>query len=412
MKRLLAIIVTIGLVTTLLPQATFAASSQQKLCALYDACWYDAGSTCLISGPGGSGPLYGPAFPKVGDTKDLVSRITDFIKNSYPDTGMLANVNDMVSLGEKYNVNPALLVAVAAKETGMGTDGGIGDPPQHNFWGARGSGDSWQSFPTYKASIEEYYQNLRTNSAYAAAWAKGNTASVDDIIYVASPPSENDTGGYVKQVHEMMQKMLGGVSTDGSRNDIAPVSSCGAGSTSAGALGWDLSGAHAMVSYNQGDTQWAGLPYGAGKTSIGSSGCGPTSMAMIAATLTGDHSITPKTIADRYGASYHVSEGTSWGVFPVFGADYGLKMTDLGTNLQAAANIIRQGGLVIISVDPGYFTGGGHLMVIRAVSADGSGFYLADPNGNGRHGDSETRAFTAEFLAGDGNLKNLWGYTK
>jgi hypothetical protein len=186
----------------------------------------------------------------------------------------------------------------------------------------------------------------------------------------------------------------------------------GSACTSGDILGWTLSGSCQMVSYDQGDSRWANVPYGDGKSPIADSGCGPTSLAMVGATLLNNTAITPETVAIKYGNQYHIAEGTSWGLFPVYAADNNLGFKDLGTDLNAAAGIIRSGGLVVISVDPGYFTSAGHLMVIRAVNPDGTLFYLADPNGDGVHGDSETRGFSADFLRSQGSMKHLWGYTK
>lgn len=175
-----------------------------------------------------------------------------------------------------------------------------------------------------------------------------------------------------------------------------------------GANGYEMS---QMVSYDQGDPQWASEPYGSGKTSISKSGCGPTALAMIGATLLGDKTITPLSLAKQYGDKYHGGEGTDWALFPVFAKDYGLNIKNIGKDFGAAAQIIRSGGLVLISVNKNsYFTKGGHLMVIRAVTADGTGFYLADPAGDGAKGDSETRAFPADFLVNEGQLMNLWGF--
>lgn len=409
MRRWLSLTLILAFMVALLPTSSLAASSDQKLCAQYGACWYDANSACLASGPAGSGPLMGPFFPKVSDTADLVTRIQAYLNTTQPDSPFVQNTQQLVTLGQKYNVNPAFMIGDAQDETSLGT-AGYGRS-QNNPYDIRGDGPGgFAAYPTFAAGIEAYYQQISSGSYLGAPT---NMTTILQIEEKATPFGDGANNPVAKTalIQGTMTKILGGIATDASSTAIAPVSSCGAITTSAGALGWDLSGPHAMVNYDQGDPRWANDPYGAGKDSIGSSGCGPTSMAMVAATLTGNTSITPLTIANQYGAQYH-TDGTSWAVWPVFASDYGLTYTNLGTNLTAAANIIRQGGLVIIAVNQGYFTNDSHLMVIRAVTADGTGFYLADPNGDGLHHDSETRAFTADFLAGQGNMIGLFGFTK
>ncbi len=94
--------------------------------------------------------------------------------------------------------------------------------------------------------------------------------------------------------------------------------------------------------------------------------------------------------------------------------DFNLKLDDLGTDLNQAASAVKNGSLVIISVDAGEFTGRGHLMVIRAVDDQGN-FLLADPNysGNKSHGkDTNNKAYSADFLRTQGALKHLWSFSK
>jgi len=132
----------------------------------------------------------------------------------------------------------------------------------------------------------------------------------------------------------------------------------------------------------------------------------------VVSTLT-DKKETPASLAKKYGDKYHGSQGTDWSLWPVAARDYGLNMQDLGTDLDKAAKTVKAGGLVIISVDPGEFTSGGHLMVIRAVTDDGK-FLLADPNNDGNRdiGNTNTTPYSADFLRTKGALKYLWGFTK
>jgi hypothetical protein len=189
---------------------------------------------------------------------------------------------------------------------------------------------------------------------------------------------------------------------------VGTTDSCSGGNQyngTAGVNGWELSGANGMVYYKQTDPKWADSSYGS--STIGTSGCAPTSMAMVVATLTGNSKITPETIANKYASHYHAGEGSDWGIFPDVAGDYGITSKDIGLDFDAAAKAIKAGGLVIISVDPGFFTNSGHIMVIRAITDDGKGFYLANPLG--LHNDTP---YTPAFLKAQGAAKNMWTMTK
>ncbi|HSX14800.1 MAG TPA: C39 family peptidase [Candidatus Saccharimonadales bacterium] len=406
MKRFLSVVWLAMFLVALLPINALAGTPNQIQCAINNSCRYDTNAQCLISGPAGSGPLFGPRFPKVSDTKELATRIEDFIQKTVPGSPFKGLGSQIVELGQKYDVNPAFEVADANAETSLGTTGS-GRAPQYdvNGIGVYG-GKAGSNYPNVLAGTEGFFK-LISSGTYLGPPANLTTIAQIEKIYSQAYERKtlNDLDG--------MHKILDGITTDSSSPSIAPVSSCADGTTTAGALGWDLGvGPHAMVSYDQGDVRWANHPYGTGKSPLSDSGCGPTAVAMVVATLTGDHSVTPVTIADKYGDKYHVAAGSSHALFPAAGQDYGLKVTSLGTDLGAAANIIRQGGLVIVTVSSGHFTLNGHIMVIRAITPDGTGFYLADPNGDGRNNDSENTAFTSSFLLGQGNLTSLWGFTK
>lgn len=181
---------------------------------------------------------------------------------------------------------------------------------------------------------------------------------------------------------------------------------CGPTGTAAGV---DLDG---MVYYSQADGQWGN--YGTG--SIAECGCGPTSTAMIVATLTGDRSVTPRTIADfsvNGGHQDTASCGTAWSLFPAVGQQWGLQVEDIGVNFDKAAEALRTGGLVEVSVSAGDFTSGGHLIVFRGITADGK-FLVADPNdklpGDPNYQRKSKQEWDRSVL--EGQVKNMWVFKK
>ncbi|HUS25874.1 MAG TPA: C39 family peptidase [Nevskiaceae bacterium] len=209
----------------------------------------------------------------------------------------------------------------------------------------------------------------------------------------------------------------------GPTNEVAAAqadgSTCGTSGTNAGANGWDLTGTHAMVTYEQYDPKYATHPFGNGN--IKDCGCGPTSMAMAIATLTGDKSVTPSTVADYYdthGGS--TGCGSTWN-WAVLGNKWDIHVENIGTNLEQARQTIKGGGLVLVSYTGPPFQGsnGGHIFLIRAVTTDGN-FYIANPLGHyagARWADQNTTVWDAKYFSTQQNdkggfLKNMWAITK
>lgn len=258
-------------------------------------------------------------------------------------------------------------------------------------------------------------QNLEDAAYGAAAYlaANGGKKGASEANIRKAIFAYNRADWYVNLVYNGIRDLQGNASDQAATADSADPN-CGGeeGSVEVGtaaANGWDLEGDHAMVSYNQGDPRWAGKPYGS--STIGPAGCGPTSVAMVLATLT-KRGFTPESVARRYRRFYVPGAGSSWGLFTTAFQENGLTSRNLGTNIEGLRDTIRKGGLGIISVDPGHFTGAGHIMVIRGMNEDGTKWFINDPNGKGKRGDSETKSFSTEFLRSTGAMKNIWAISK
>lgn len=144
------------------------------------------------------------------------------------------------------------------------------------------------------------------------------------------------------------------------------------------------------VLYYQTDPRWKNIPYAVKgeRATVGGSGCGPTSMAMVIATLA-DNRVTPKTecawaLAHGYKALGH---GTYYSYFVPAAARYGLTCTQLngasilgnsGSGLHAQVlKYLRQGDLIIACMGPGNWTKSGHFVVLWDVQGDVA--YINDP---------------------------------
>ena len=156
----------------------------------------------------------------------------------------------------------------------------------------------------------------------------------------------------------------------------------------------------------QTDEKWKDISYGDGNPDgniIGVNGCAITSLAMVATFLDGTNT-TPQDILNWAKNDYYLEgEGTTWAIFPEFAAMKGYQCEELGMDIVAVEEQLKQNHPVIISVKPGYFTKTGHIMVISGV-ADGK-FWVNDPNDTETKGHSK-KTFSAEELTNE--AMNFW----
>jgi len=143
----------------------------------------------------------------------------------------------------------------------------------------------------------------------------------------------------------------------------------GTGSSLAGIVFTDA--APPVVYFNQFDPRWANIPFGRSGT-IGTSGCGPTSLAMIVASLR-DSSITPVEVARWTVANGFRAEGNgSYRTLMTHGGrHYGLNVEPIGRDARRLVEALQEGKLAIAIMSRGHFTRGGHYIVLRGVTADG-----------------------------------------
>jgi len=127
------------------------------------------------------------------------------------------------------------------------------------------------------------------------------------------------------------------------------------------------------IYYSQKDVRWRYIMYsnhGDKRQTIGTSGCGTTSMAMVLATLI-NPSITPvqtSEFATKNGFRTYNS-GTAWAYFPWMAKKYGLKFKQTSSTNEAIKGI-KEGALVIASMGKGYFTKGGHYILLWDIQGN------------------------------------------
>lgn len=122
--------------------------------------------------------------------------------------------------------------------------------------------------------------------------------------------------------------------------------------------------------YIQWDKRWGYDMYG--DEFIALNGCGPTALAMVISGLTGDVSVTPKTVAEfSYENDYYVDEiGSSWDLMTSGAASFGLKSEELPLDEGIVIETLKSGKPIIVTMGPGEFTSSGHFILLTGVDED------------------------------------------
>lgn len=187
--------------------------------------------------------------------------------------------------------------------------------------------------------------------------------------YEVSGDYSSDRADKGVELYNQLKGTAAVAGTSGSSSSTS--SSCGGEGKPAGTVVW----------YSQCDDQWATSGY-AGDT-ICSVGCGPTSMAIILASIV-DKNIKPTDVAAVAGDQ---SSGTSSHANLINGVNqkWGLSISTKSLTMDEAIQFVRSGQGYVWMGGQGEppFTRGGHLVAMVGASADGQTVTIADPFGDG-----------------------------
>lgn len=158
-----------------------------------------------------------------------------------------------------------------------------------------------------------------------------------------------------------------------------------------------------IPTYYQND--FRSTPYGSG--SIATTGCAPTSIAMVLSYLRGEE-ITPVDVVRYVGNKYYVKgSGSSWSIFPACATKWKVSCTDLGYDIDSLLAAVKNGDPVIASMGAGTFTSSGHIIVITGITEDGF-FIVNDPN-KSNFTKYKTNLFSINLVFKE--AKNFWKYS-
>lgn len=156
----------------------------------------------------------------------------------------------------------------------------------------------------------------------------------------------------------------------------------------------------------QWDKRWGNYAYGRSGT-IGSSGCGPTSLSMVVVGLTGDTTVNPKVVADWSAANGHRVEGvgTAWSLFPAGATKWGINCEEFSVPSSQISQKLREGKIIIASMGKGHFTNNGHFIVLRGITESGK-ILVNDPNSR----DKSNKEWSVSIIVNE--AKGVWAFWK
>lgn len=120
------------------------------------------------------------------------------------------------------------------------------------------------------------------------------------------------------------------------------------------------------------DSRWRYYPYTSiGNTSqtIGSSGCGVASAAMIIDSIAGN--VDVKELADTFVKNGYRSanSGTYWSAYRAIADEFDIEYTET-SNINVMLELLRNNNYIIASCGNGLFTSGGHYIVLYGIEGD------------------------------------------
>ena len=138
-----------------------------------------------------------------------------------------------------------------------------------------------------------------------------------------------------------------------------------------------------LVYYNQGEEPWASQTFG--NDPIRGYGCGPTAMAMLASSLTGEET-DPGAMADWAYQQGYCAPGSGSYLSIVEGTASAIGLEAEAYEAASADALVQQlasGHIFVALMTRGHFTERGHFIILRGVTLEGR-VLVADPNSRER----------------------------
>lgn len=157
-----------------------------------------------------------------------------------------------------------------------------------------------------------------------------------------------------------------------------------------------------LTYYNQSDPRWGDELYGTSDY-MKTHGCGPTAVAMVVSSFTATK-VTPLDVAQWASDNGYCSrgEGSLHSLIPDGLSHYGLPVRPLeDRSEESVLREIRLGNVIVVLMNRGYFTEGGHFLLLTQVTEDGK-LHIADP----ASWENSQKTWDIDFILGQARKKS------
>lgn len=369
---------------------------------------------------------------EIKDANKFAEAIDTWVKNNAPSNSPFLNIKTgemAIAGGKRAGINPILPLIISRMESTFGT----AIPGGNNAYGrtatdsqphVEAAGRKWYAWDTLEQSLYDTKNNNDMYMYLKEVYSQEMEQGIEAVMMKYAPPNDgNDTVTYINNLKKWSNEIydLAGDSinkanlgTPGATSVSSGGDECDeGGGTNGGAT--TASSINNFVIYYQTDYPNDTFHTECRSGSIADCGCGTTSLAMVMATLLNDKSITPVTVTEearQYG--YVQPEGTDSNAYNTMPAKHGLKSEYIGTDMSKAKEALSSGKYVIANPQNSFFTGGGHFIVLRGLTADGK-ILVGDPNkkniieGNRACNSSDTNKICIDISANSSSMKDLNG---
>jgi murein DD-endopeptidase MepM/ murein hydrolase activator NlpD len=201
----------------MVPLTSVALSSKQRRIIDSGAYYYNSESdTTFGITPGSGSGCYTLNAVTVNDIQGLAQAINQFIDTNAPASSPLRGLGSSVVSGSvRTDINPFFIVTIAQKESAFGT-AGVATNGSNNSFGRTATASQpniqtnrlWYRYDSFPASLDGGGTKDDQPEYMNRMFLQRDLVSIEDVMNVYAPPSENDTELYIDQMRGRIDELI------------------------------------------------------------------------------------------------------------------------------------------------------------------------------------------------------------